>query len=166
MRRRIAALVVAAGLFAPLPAAAQRASLGIFESWGAFRDAKPLRCYAVAVPERTLPNAAWRAFASVSHWPGQNVRGQLHVRLSRAAKPDTPVVLRIGGAKFPLAAGGADSWAANATTDAAIIKAMRTGRWMYVDARDANGRAFTDHYRLPGAATAIDAAALGCARQN
>jgi hypothetical protein len=35
---------------------------------------------------------------------------------------------------------------------------------MSVQTRDARGRGFADTYALRGAATAIDAAALGCAR--
>lgn len=162
MIRRAPALFAVA-LIVPEAAEAKRASLGVFERWGAFRDERPLRCFAISEPERQIPGADWRAFASIAHWPGQNIRGQVHVRLSRATKPEAPVTLRIGAARFALGAGGADAWAASPEMDAAIVAAMRSARLMRVDARDAAGRAFTDVYYLPGAATAIDAAAMGCA---
>lgn len=150
----------------PTPAAA-RSSLGIFEKWGAFRDDTPLRCFAITEPERQIDHARWRAFASVAHWPGRNLRGQVHIRLSRAAQAEKPVTLRIGTARFTLSTGGgADAWAADAAMDAAIVQAMRNARLMRVDARDPAGRPFTDVYHLPGVATAIDAALLGCARQD
>ena len=41
---------------------------------------------------------------------------------------------------------------------------MRSASSMSVSSVGANGRAFADSYALRGAATAIDAAALGCAR--
>lgn len=155
----IALMLVAA------PAAA-RDSLGIFEGWGAFRDDRPLRCYAISEPMRKAAAPRWRAFASVSHWPGQNVRGQIHIRMSRERAADAVTSLRIGERRFALVSGGADAWTQDARTDIAIVTAMRSASSMTIESRDAQGHNFSDHYRLRGAATAIDAAALGCARRR
>lgn len=160
MRRVAALLLVIAS------SAAARDSLGVFEGWGAFRDARPARCFAIAEPvgDRGGGRGDWRPFASVASWPTRNARGQLHIRLSRTRAPRTPVTLTLGDRRFALIAGGADAWAPDARADAAIVAAMRSAERMSVSARDARGRLFTDSYRLRGAATAIDAAALGCAR--
>ena len=48
--------------------------------------------------------------------------------------------------------------------DAAIVAAMRSAPSMSVESGTATGGAIADTYRLRGAATAIDAAALGCAK--
>jgi len=48
--------------------------------------------------------------------------------------------------------------------DAAIVAAMRSAGTMSVSATDSAGRRFTDRYSLEGAATALDAATVGCAR--
>lgn len=146
--------------------AAARDSLGVYETWGAFRDPRPLRCFAISEPAARSGGARWRPFASVAHWPGSRVRGQLHIRLGRTRSPDAPVTLTIGERRFPLVAGGADAWAPDARTDSAIVAAMRSATSMSVSSRDDRGRPFTDAYRLRGAATAIDAAALGCARRR
>lgn len=143
-----------------------RDSLGIFEGWGAFRDDRPARCYAISEPAARSTGGRWRPFASVAHWPGRNVRGQLHIRMSRTRAADAVVTLTVGDRRFRLASGGADAWAPDARADAAIVAAMRNATSMAVASRDGNGRAFTDAYRLRGAATAIDAAALGCARRS
>ncbi|HQA18674.1 MAG TPA: hypothetical protein PK680_09855, partial [Novosphingobium sp.] len=58
----------------------------------------------------------------------------------------------------------ADAWAADKRGDAAIMAAMRSASEMTVNARDANGRGFSNTYDLRGAATAMDAAAVGCAQ--
>lgn len=148
-------------MFAPAQA---RDSLGIFGGWGAFRDAATPRCYAIAEPVRTSPGkAGWRAFASVGTWPKQRVRGQLHIRLSRERAQQAKVYLSIGERRFALAAGKADAWAQDARMDAAIIAAMRSAATMSIETKATNGRAFSDLYALKGAATAMDAAALGCA---
>lgn len=52
--------------------------------------------------------------------------------------------------------------AKDARMDAALIAALRGGGEMTVSARAANGRTFRDTFVLRGAASAIDAAALGC----
>ena len=48
--------------------------------------------------------------------------------------------------------------------DAAIVAAMRSAGSMSISASDSAGHRFTDRYSLEGAATAMDAATVGCAR--
>jgi len=70
----------------------------------------------------------------------------------------------LGGQRFELTGGGGDAWAEDRRMDAAIIAAMRSATSMSVSSRDTAGRLFTDEYSLAGAATAMDAATVGCAR--
>lgn len=153
----IAALVLAA------PVAA-RDSLGVFSSWGAFRDPGVPRCYAIAKPRDTDPAGDYRPFASVGTWPNRNVRGQVHLRLSRELAENAAITLAVGDRRFQLTGGGGDAWARDRAMDAAIVAAMRSAVVMTVSARDRRGRRFSDSYDLAGAATAIDAATVGCAR--
>ena len=148
-----------------LQASAGRQSLGVYEAWGAFRDASPPRCFAIAEPMQRPQNARWRGFASIATWPSEGVRGQLHVRLSRARNTSARVTLSIGERRFELVAGTADAWAPDARTDAAVVAAIRSGRSMSIESAATNGAPFADVYPLRGAATAIDAAAVGCARR-
>ena len=75
-----------------------------------------------------------------------------------------PVTLIVGERRFSLVSGGADAWAADARADAAVVAAIRSARSMSVASVAATGGGFAETYVLKGAATAIDAAALGCAR--
>lgn len=159
---RSAALLAIALVAGPVAA---RDSLGMFGSWGAFRDPTVPRCYAIAMPRPSRAARDYAPFASVGTWPGRGVRGQLHFRLSRELAAQTPISLSVGGRRFALAGGGGDAWAQDKAMDAAIIAAMRTGAGMTVSARDARGRRFADNYPLEGAATAMDAASVGCARR-
>lgn len=141
--------------------AAPRETIGVYGGWGAFSDAAPRRCFAIAQPVDPAQRAG---FLSVANWPGQNIRGQLHVRLSRPRAASARVALSIGDRRFDLTAGDSDAWAPDARTDAAIVAAMRSGRSMSVEALGRDGSPFADTYALSGAATAIDAAALACRR--
>jgi hypothetical protein len=140
-----------------------RDSLGIFETWGAFRDAEPLHCYAIAEPVDGSGAGRWRPFATISHWPEKNIRGQLHIRLSRARRSDADVMLVIGDRKWRLVAGASDAWSPSGDHDSFILAKMRAARSMSISSVAATGSGFADTYSLKGAATAIDAAALGCA---
>jgi hypothetical protein len=140
--------------------AAQRQSLGIFGMWGAFAGGG--RCYAIAQPFRAPDPEGWRPFASIGDWPARRLRGQLHVRLSREKRPGSAVLLRIDGRSFQLRGGGRDAWAPDARADEEISAAMRTGIDMVVETRSTRGALVRDQYRLRGAATAMDAAALAC----
>lgn len=138
-----------------------REPIGVFDSWGAFRDRAPARCYAIAQPVR----ARGGAFASIANWPRSGERGQVHIRLSRSRDPSAKVTLAIGERRFELVAGADDAWAPDTRTDRAIITAIRSSRSMSVETVARGGGAFADVYALKGAATAIDAAAMGCARR-
>lgn len=155
-------LVLLALIAAP---AAARESLGVFDSWGAFTDPSPPRCYAIAQPVRSGGGSRWRPFASIATWPGQGARNQLHIRLSRERDPRARVTLSVGERRFELIAGNADAWAPDARTDAAVVAAIRSGRSMSVETLGRGGQPFADSYALRGAATAIDAAALRCVRR-
>lgn len=140
-----------------------RDSLGMFSSWAAFRDPATPRCYAIAMAAPSTMQRDFQPYADVAWWPRQNLRGQVHFRLSRKLRPNAAISLSIGGQKIALVGGGGDAWAADKRGDAAIMAAMRSAKDMTVAARDASGRGFSNTFDLSGAATAMDAAAVGCA---
>ncbi len=76
------------------------------------------------------------------------------------------VRLTIGVRRFTLTGGGGEAWAADKAKDAGIIAAMRSARDMTASADGADGNSIRNVYRLKGAATALDAAALGCAARR
>jgi len=157
MRRTVLLLGLAA---AAAPAGAQPQALGVYGSWGALRDSA--RCYAIAEPHQRSGGRDGQAFASVSYRPGRG-GGQLHIRLSRAKRESSAVFLRIDGRSFQLAGRGADVWAPDGAADEEILAMMRTGLDLVVETRAEGGAYVRDQYRLRGAATAIDAAAIACA---
>ena len=142
-----------------------RTSLGIFSGWGAFRDAAPPRCYAIATPVRPS-RGEWPSFASVAIWPRQHIGGQVHFRLREPRLRNSPIRLSFGDRSFPLVAASLDAWAPGPKADAAIIAAMRSATSMRIAWVSKDGRDRSDGYLLRGIATAIDAAALGCAASH
>lgn len=162
MRRAIAIIIMVAAVIAvPLQA---RDSLGVYSTWAAFRDPAVPRCYAIAKARPSTQLRDYDPSASIGTWPKRKIRGQLHLRLSRKLSPGAAISLRIGNKSFDLTGGGGDVWARDQTMDAGIVAAMRSASSMIVRSRDTRGRRFSNTYDLAGAATAIDAATVGCAR--
>jgi len=159
MKRLIALALLA---LAAAPALA-RDSLGMFGQWAAFRDPQTPRCYAIAMAAPSTRQREFQPYADVAWWPRAQVRGQVHFRLSRKLAPNASITLSIGGQRIALTGGGADAWAPDKRGDAGIIAAMRSAKEMTVSARDANGQGFSNTWSLEGAATAMDAATVGCA---
>lgn len=151
-------LIGLALLASPLALSAKD-SLGIFESWGAFRDAKMPRCYAISQAE----DESGGAYASVATWPERGISGQVYIRLSRPVRDRAPVTVRLGSQRHALIAKGRNAWARDQAMDAAIVSAMRSARTMRIYARSESGRRFSDSYTLAGVATAMDAATVACA---
>jgi hypothetical protein len=155
-------LLALAALLITAPLAA-RDSLGVFDGWAAFSDDSPRRCYAIAKAQGSPPAPA---YATISNWPDRKVRGALHLVLSREVADAARVRLTLGDRRFDLVAKGRNAWAKDARDDAAIIAGLRVAARMSVSARSAKGGNFTDRYALAGVATAMDAAAVGCARRS
>lgn len=154
---------IAALAFCVSPASA-RDSLGIFSDWGAFRDPGVPRCYAIAKAAPSRLQRDTQPYASIGTWPARRVRNQFHLRLSREVIANRPITLRIGDRSFELTGSGTNAWAKSQTMDAAIVAAMRSAGRMTVSASDRSGRRYSNSYDLSGAATAMDAATVGCAR--
>lgn len=161
----IAASLIAIGSLS-VPAAAKD-SLGVFQKWGAFRDGgNDPRCYAIAKAEPSSMRREFQPYATISSWPRRSLYGQVHFRLSRQIAANGTISLSVGDQRMQLVGGGADAWAADPRMDAAIIAAMRSAKSMTVSARDSRGNRFSNSYNLDGAATAMDAATIGCARNR
>ncbi len=164
LRHLACGLALAAGMAAFSPPASARDSLGIYDGWGVFRDPLVPRCYAIAMAEPSRLSREFQPYATVGTWPRRGVRGQVHLRLSRRTAPGARIVLAIGRERFVLTGGGGDAWAADRRMDASIVAAMRSAATMTVSARDTAGRGFSSTWRLAGAASAMDATAIACAR--
>jgi hypothetical protein len=161
MKLRLAATVLALALST---AAQARDSLGMFSGWGAFRDPAVPVCYAIAKAQPSTRSREYQPYVDVGTWPRRQVRGQVHFRLARTIAQGSRVTLWLNNQRFELVGGGGDAWAADRRMDAAIVAAMRSADSMTVWARDTRGNSYSSTYSLVGAATAMDAAAVGCAR--
>ncbi|MEO1967512.1 MAG: hypothetical protein ABGW87_02200 [Sphingomonadaceae bacterium] len=143
-----------------------RDSLGVFDTWAAFRDPSVPRCYAIAMPAPAKHANETQPFVTIGTWPSKDVRGQVHFRLARKVQPGHSITLKLGGRYFALTGSGVDAWARDPRSDAAILAAMRSQPVMTVFATDSAGKRYWDSYTLKGAASAMDAASVGCSNRS
>jgi hypothetical protein len=154
---RLASALLLTLIAAPLLA---KERLGAYQGWAAFKDAEVPRCYAIGAPDESSGTAG---YVSVGFWPKRGLSHQLYVRLSRERSSNAGITLSVGGRRFQLAPDGNSGRAKDRAMDLAIIAAMRSAGSLSVQSTGVNGGTITDAYALRGAASAIDAAALGCA---
>lgn len=149
-----------------LALAGERVALGVWERWAAIRDAgngAGPRCFAIAQPVLAGGDSDRRgAFASVAARQGPARAPAVFYRLSRARGAGAAITLTVGERRFALVGDRTTARAPDAATDRAILNAMRSAHAMTLATLDADGRTIADSYPLAGAATAIDAAQLGC----
>lgn len=162
IRRLAISAAVAYTMIAPLASA--RESLGLYGNWGAFRDPSVPRCYAIAMADPNAMRRDYQPFATVGSWPRRGARSQIHFRVSRPLSAKAPIYLRVGDVRLTLTGGGGDAWPRSDGDNAAVLAAMRSAASMTVSARDSRGRRFSNRWSLPGAASAMDAALIGCAK--
>lgn len=158
---RLHCLTFAAAAVALAPAAIAAERLFARGAWAAHRfDA---RCEAASRPLFPARSLARQARAGFRFDPAARRIGEFYVRLSRMPRAGSSVMLTVGTRPFLLAGRGGWAWGRGPAHNAAIIAAVRSAGGMRVESRDSSGRRFADLYLLDGAATAIDAAAAGCA---
>ena len=137
-------------------------SLGVFQSWAAFKDAGTPRCYAISAPEDVVGGAQRSGYLSIGFWPKSRISHQIYVQLSRDRSTNSGITITSGGRRFRLKTGPTGGWAVDRRMDLAIVAAMRSSSSLSVESLGRDGRAIVDAYALRGAPSAIDAAALGC----
>ena len=154
MLKKVGVAMVLLALAAPLSA---RSSLGMFSDWGAFRDPKVPRCYAIAKAQPSSARREHQAYASVGSWPRRAIRGQIHFRLSRNLGERPAIQLALGDKRFELTGSGSDASFAQLDT-LAPIETVNTGI-LEIDFPSSNGNPFESVMNNDAALTVDDHAA-------
>lgn len=150
-----------------IPVMAQAKDLvGIFSGWAVFSqsDGVGKHCYAIAQPTELVGRDSLKGNSSfiIGFWPQRNQNYQIYVRFSRERSSNSVVTLSAGGRRFRLDGNREEAWSKDKRMDMAIIAALRSSASMSIESIGRDGRAIVDAYKLRGAATAIDSAALAC----
>ena len=152
---------------APLYAIHAKDLVGIYTGWAAFSEPADQYCYAIAQPTEVVGRDSQKGNSAftIGFYPVESKQYQVYVRFSRDRSLNSAITLSAGGRQFRLRGNNTEAWAKDQRMNLAIIAAMRGSASMSIETIGRDGRAIVDAYRLRGAASAIDSAALECMKR-
>lgn len=162
--KNIILMAIGALVIATIPASYARDLIGIYQDWAAFTEPADGACFAIAQPSEVVGRDSQKGNSAftISFWPEKSDDYQIYARFSRDRSSNSVVTLSAGGRRFRLDGNRTEAWAKDQRMNIAIVAAIRSSASMSIESTGRDGRAIVDAYRLRGAASAIDAAALAC----
>ncbi len=142
-------------------------SMGTFDDWESFTyqdQGKPV-CYVYSTPKKTESLKKVKrdpVYFLVTNYTGRKVKGQVSTIIGYPFKESSLVAVKIDNASFELYTNGDAAWASSVDVDAAIVKAMKTGKSISVTGTSWKGTQTTDTYSLAGIGKALDKIDTAC----
>lgn len=162
----ICAIGVAAGVFAVTAHAAEPKTIGQFGDWSSHTlgQGKSKVCYVHSEPTRSKGKYKKRdrVFIQAAHRPSEKVRGEVSVTAGYTYKTDSAVLIGVDKRTYKLFTHKDGAWLRDAKSDAAVVRALRKGRKMFVTGRSSRGTKTTDTYSLKGFSAAYTAINKAC----
>lgn len=157
MFRRLACLAAAIVLVSG-PAAAQT-SRGNFSDWHVFTvdTADGLVCYALTQPTDMAPQNVdhGQVFFMVSSWANGQASEQPRFISGYPLRPDNPPLARIGSDRFEMFAADRDGFVEETEDERRLVRAMKAGALMRVEATSTRGTATAYEFSLSGITAAL-----------
>lgn len=156
--------VVLALLLLAFPAIATAADLvDISGDWQAFKDTDvdgKRVCFAGSHPIKSEGKYTKRGepILLVTHWPADNVFGEVRFDAGYAIKPGSVVTVSSGDTTIKLdRLSGESAWAGSANDDTRLVHVIRTGATLVVKGTSSRGTRTTDTFSLKGSSAALKA---------
>lgn len=121
-------------------------------------------CYALSQPSESLPGNVEHGdvFFLVSTWADGSASEQPNFLAGYPLKPESPPRARVGSDLFTMFVSDQEGFLEEAEDENQLVRAMRRGSTMRVDAVSARGTATVYEFSLSGVTAALDAAEALC----
>lgn len=144
--------------------------LGQYGDWGAYTASPGGKkiCFAIAKPssaQTSPPNRPRNPiYMFISTRPADKppVTNEVSIIIGYPFKPGTEASVDIGSTSFALYTQVDGAWIKNATDEAQMVEAMKSGQTAVVKGTSAKGTQSTDTYSLKGLSQALDRVAQDC----
>ncbi len=117
-------------------------------------------CFAIAKPsssETTPPDRPRNpSYMFISSRPADKVSNEVSIIIGYPFKPNSEATAEVGTISFALSTQQDGAWVKNATEEAHMVEAMRTGQSAIVKGVSVKGTRSTDTFSLRGLAQALD----------
>jgi invasion protein IalB len=168
--KAFAALAALATVATASAASAQSAAEPVFQGahtdWRVFTRGEGAAkiCYALSQPSEALPSNVEHGdvFFLVSSWADGSADDQPNFLAGYALKPESPPRVRIGSDRHTMFVSDQEGFLEEAEDEDQLVRAMRRGSTMRVDAVSLRGTATVYEFSLSGVSAALDAAERLC----
>lgn len=165
MHRMIVALFGAVGFAAAMGASAAPSVVQQYSDWVVFTEdiGGERLCYAATQATDKAPRSADHGdvWFYVSNWRSGKARNQPSLKVGYELRGDLPGKAKIGRADYTLFGVGREAFAQD-SDDAGLVRQLKRGRELRVEATSARNTRVTYHFSLSGSSSAIDRAASAC----
>jgi Invasion associated locus B (IalB) protein len=147
---------------------AQPKLLGQYGIWGAYTASPGGKkvCFALAKPSSSETNPPNRprnpVYMFISTRPADKVSNEVSLVIGYPFKAGTEATAQVGGTSFPLYTQQDGAWIKNATEEAKMVDAMRSGDSVVIKGGSAKGTQSIDSFSLKGIVQALDRIAQEC----
>lgn len=167
MKFHTIALVATAFMLTPSIANAASAKLeGVFTDWSVYSkiEGRERICYALAKPSSKIPAAVNHGdvYFMVANWKSGAAKEQPSLLTGYALKPGIPPSARVGNAKTPMYAAQNEAFIESGSDEKRLVRAMRKGSSMRVDAMSTRGTQTSYEFSLRGITAALRKAKTVC----
>jgi len=142
--------------------------LGQFGDWGAYAASPGGKkiCFALAKPASSETNPPGRprnpSYMFISTRPADKVTNEVSIIIGYPFKPGTDATADVGSTNYALYTQQDGAWIKNATEEAHMVDAMRSGQNAVVKGTSAKGTQSSDTYSLKGLSQALDRTGQEC----
>lgn len=165
MHTKICVLILAFGGLAVPSAQAAPTAIAKFKNWSVFTETigGETQCYAATQATDLAPRSADHGdvWFYVSNWRSGRARNQPSLKVGYELRADLPGKANIGRSSWTLFGVGSEAFSAD-DDDPKLVRALKKGRELRVEATSARNTRVTYHFSLAGSSSAIDRAASAC----
>lgn len=139
---------------------------GVFTDWSVYSktNAGERICYALAKPKSKTPSSVNHGdiYFMVSNWKSGAAKEQPSLLTGYTLKNTIPPTARVGSSKTPMYASQNEAFVESATDERKLVRAMRKGSIMRVDAVSTRGTQTSYEFSLRGITAALRKAKTIC----
>lgn len=139
---------------------------GVFKDWTVYSraDGGDKICYALAKPTTKAPSTVKHGdiFFMVSNWKSGAAKEQPSLLTGYTLKSEIPPSAKVDRSNIPMFSAENEAFIESATDEKKLVKAMRKGATMRVDAMSARGTQTSYEFSLSGVTAALGKAKTSC----
>ena len=140
--------------------------VGTFRDWSVYVknvDGEKI-CYALAKPSTKVPSTVNHGdiYFMIADWKSGKAKAQPSLFTGYSLKPQTPPMARVGASKIPMFADANEAFVDEKSEEQKLVRMMKKGSIMRVDAVSARGTRTSYEFSLSGVTAALQKASALC----